>query len=185
MYSHYCGYAYSSYISALQVRDSANAIDDQRMLARAPYRLACMFLHIFSSSTQQSWMYRCASSNQTKKHIDAPAFGILALKKWTISTSRKKTPIQMGGAPLVKRVADQAWSKPSTTSNPCFVVHSFFCLWFQCATGRALGLMPRIVDFFPSVSRLGHVSWLAWGRVPQIMVRTPPGTPYFSRLPTI
>lgn len=141
-----------------------------------------MFLHIFSSSTQQSWMYRCASSNQTKKHIDAPAFGILALKKWTISTSRKKKPIQMGGAPLVKRVADQAWSKPSTTSNPCFVVHSFFCLWFQCATGRALRLMPRIVDFFPSVSRLGHVSWLAWGRVPQIMVRTPPGTPSFQSL---
>jgi hypothetical protein len=35
MYSHYCGYAHSSYISALQVRDSANSIDDQRMLARA------------------------------------------------------------------------------------------------------------------------------------------------------
>lgn len=35
MYSHYCGYAHSSYISALQVRDSATSIDDQRMLARA------------------------------------------------------------------------------------------------------------------------------------------------------
>lgn len=35
MYSHYCGYAHSSYISALQIRDSATSIADQRMLARA------------------------------------------------------------------------------------------------------------------------------------------------------
>ncbi|WKC46939.1 helix-turn-helix transcriptional regulator [Pseudomonas veronii] len=32
VYSHYCGYAYSSYISALQIRVSATSIDDQRML---------------------------------------------------------------------------------------------------------------------------------------------------------
>ncbi|KIK83090.1 hypothetical protein [Pseudomonas sp. W15Feb9B] len=35
MYSHYCGYAHSSYISAIQVRDSSSSIDDQYMLAQA------------------------------------------------------------------------------------------------------------------------------------------------------
>lgn len=34
IYSHYCGYAHSSYISALQVRDSSDSIDDQYMLAQ-------------------------------------------------------------------------------------------------------------------------------------------------------
>lgn len=35
IYSHYCGYAHSSYISALQIRDSGHSIKDQRMLARS------------------------------------------------------------------------------------------------------------------------------------------------------
>lgn len=34
VYSHYCGYAHSSFISAIQVRDSAGSLSDQYMLAR-------------------------------------------------------------------------------------------------------------------------------------------------------
>lgn len=53
MYSHYCGYAHSSYISALQVAQSAYSLDDQYLLAQAAIQagvhVMSHFLHFYVS----------------------------------------------------------------------------------------------------------------------------------------
>ena len=66
MYSHYCGYAHLSYISALQVRDSANSIDDQRMLARAALQAGVHVLahFLFFYATILDALMRVFESNE-------------------------------------------------------------------------------------------------------------------------
>lgn len=73
MYSHFCGYAHSSYISALQVRQSAESLDDQYMLAQAAIQagvhVMAHFLHfyaaileapgqVFKSNEEARWVAR-------------------------------------------------------------------------------------------------------------------------------
>lgn len=54
LYSHYCGYAHSSYISAVQVKKASGSLDDQHMLAQAVLQsgvhVLAHFLHFYSST---------------------------------------------------------------------------------------------------------------------------------------